>query len=252
MLNVIRRSQLEGLIAMDASTIAHLGAVENVWIDSTGKVAYLSVNAGFLPLTQVTDIGHQALSTYGRLVVDAPGDLRQLDQLVVQSFRGEPLGWIEDFLFDWQTGEVAAYLLTGQIAAPWNEAVVLSPEDVDSIESGYLRMREGALSHLQPATSGLQGYLSEKSPPVRHLVKVMSDRLHHLISPQDHPERVRIKVKAVSDELAAAGDHDRDALQEATAYLQAQWQHLQQNISRSGQRAKSAFDAAWKHLAGKP
>lgn len=80
----------------------------------------------------------------------------------------------------------------------------------------------------------------------------MSDRLHQRIAPYDLPDTVRLKVQTVSDELAATGAHDQRALQEATGYLQAQWRHLQQNICRSGQRAKTAVDAAWQHLTGKP
>ena len=100
MLNVVRRSQIQGLIAMDGSTISHLGEVEEVWLDDAGKVTYLSGSAGYLPLEQVANISNQALSTYGRLLVDAPENLQNLSQRAVHSSMGEPLGWVEDFLFD--------------------------------------------------------------------------------------------------------------------------------------------------------
>lgn len=254
MLNVVRRSQLHGLIAMDGSTISHLGEVEEVWLDETGKVAYLSGSAGYIPLEQVANISNQALSTYGRLIVDAPANLQRLYQLSVHSSRGEPIGWIEDFLFDWHTGEIAAYILAGQIAESLRESIVLYPEDVEEIAVGYLVMREGTQERLKSEAEGLRGFFSEKSDQVKHLVKVIGDRLHHLVSPSDHPEVVRVKVKQVSqevgDELAASGDHDHSALQEATAYLHEQWESLQKNISRSGSRAKTALNSAWKRLTG--
>jgi sporulation protein YlmC with PRC-barrel domain len=251
MLKIVRRSQIQGLIAMDASTVSHLGEVEEVWLDEMGRVAYLSGPAGFVPLAQVADISYQALSTYGRLVIEAPENIRRLYRLAVQSSRGEPLGWVEDFLFDWHTGEIAAYILAGQIAESLGEYAVLYPEDVEAITVEHLIIREGTQERLKPESEGLGGFLSEKSHQVQQLVKVLGDRLHHLISPDDRPEVVRVKVKQVSDELATSGEHDHNALQEATAYLHEQWESLQQGIGRAGDRAKAAFDAAWKQLTAK-
>lgn len=252
MLNVVRRSQINGLIAMDSSTISHLGEVKEVWLDNAGKVAYLSGSTGYLPLEQVANISNIALSTYGQLDIDTPKNLRYLDQLAVQSSLGEPLGWVEDFLFDWHTGEIAAYILAGQISESLGEYAVLYPEDVAEITVGHLVMHEGAEKRLKPESEGLRGFLSEKPQQVQHLVKVIGDRVHHLISPQDQPEVVRVKVKAVSDEIAASNHHDHHALQEATAYLHEQWKSLQESINHSGDRAKTALDSAWKHLTGKP
>jgi hypothetical protein len=251
MLNIVRRSQVQGLIAMDGSTISHLGKVEAVWLAETSRVAYLSSTAGYLPLEQVEKISPKAVSTYGRLVVDTPANLRQVERLEVQSAIGTPLGWVEDFLFDWHTGEIAAYILTGPIAESWGESVTLDPSDVEALTVAYLILHDGAQARLKPASTGLQGFLSEKSHPVQHLVKVMSDRLHPLIAPHDRPDVVRIKVKTVSDELAASGDHDHHTLQEATAFLHDQWESLQQSINRSSSRAKLALNAAWKSLTGK-
>lgn len=251
MLNIVRCSQIRGLMALDGSTLSHLGEVEEIWLDQTGKVAYWSGRAGYCPLEQVADVSNQALSTYGRLVMEAPEDLQSLHQLVVQSALGEPLGSVEDFLFDWHTGDIAAYLLAGQMAESWGESVVLYPEDVAEITVAYLKLHEGAQEHLLPESEGLRGFLSEKSQPVRHLVKVMGDRLHHLITPQDKPEVVRVKVKQVSDELATSGEHDQHVLQEATTYLHEQWESLQHSINRAGERAKAAFDAAWKQFTTK-
>lgn len=252
MLNIVRRSQIRGLMALDGSTLSHLGEVEEIWLDDAGRVAYLSGRAGYLPLGQVADVSHQALSTYGRLVMEVPADLQSLYQLAVHSALGEPLGWVEDFLFDWHTGEIVAYLLAGQIAESLGESVVLYPDDVAALTVDQLILREGAEARLQPESEGLRGFLSEKSQQVRHLVKMIGDRLHHLITPHDKPEVVRVKVKQVSEELAASGEHDHSALQEATAYLHEQWENLQHSISRAGERAKAAFDAAWKHLTAKP
>ncbi len=251
MLNIVRRSQIQGLMTMDSSTVTQLGEVEEVWLDSTGRVAQLSSVAGYLPLQQVADIGSQVISTYGRLLVDPPSELISLDRLMIQSPLGEPLGWVEDFLFDWHTGEIAAYILAGAIADPFGERVVLYPADVQEITATRLVIRSGAQDRLQPESQGLAGFLSERSHQVRHLVKEMSDRLHHLIAPHDKPEVVRVKVKQVSDELAASGKHEHHFLQEATEYLQNQWESLQQSISRAGGRAKAALDQAWKQLTAR-
>jgi hypothetical protein len=253
MLNVVRRSQVHGLIAIDGATVTQLDRIEEVWLDSTGKVAYFSGSAGYLPLEQVADIGTTALSMYGRLMLEeAPIHLHSLARWDVQSSRGDPLGWIEDFLFDWHTGEVAAYILTGSISQPWGEPVAVLPEEVTAMTEGHLILNEGAQDQIKPATERLSGFLSEKSKQVQHLVSVFSERLHHLILPDDRPEVVRVKVNAVRDELAHSGEHhDYQALQEAADYLHEQWETLQQGISRSGSRAKAAVDAAWKYLREK-
>jgi sporulation protein YlmC with PRC-barrel domain len=252
MLNVVRCSQVQGLIALDGSTISYLGEIENVWLDNTGRVAYLSGNTGYLPLEQVANISNQAVSTYGHLIIDTPDHLQHLERIEVQSSGGDPLGWVEDFLFDWHTGEIAAYILAGQIAEPFGEPVTLYPEDVQQIAIEYLIIRDCAAEHLQPISEGLKGFLSEKSHQVQHLVKVIGDQLHDLVSPDDQPEVVHVKVKEVSDEIATTGDHDHNALQEATEFLHNQWENLQQNISRSSQRAQSALNSAWKNLITKP
>lgn len=251
MLNIVRRSQIRGLIAMDGSTLAHLGSVEEVWLDQTGRVTFLSGSAGYLPLEQIAGVSQQALSTYGRLIVALPENLQPLYRRVVQSSLGEPLGWVEEFLFDWHTGDIAAYILAGQIAEALGESAVLYPDDVAEIAVDYVRMHEGAQDRLKPVSEGLRGYLTEKSHQVQHLVKVIGDRLHHLVSPHDSSDVVRVKVKQVSDELATSGDHDPKVLQEAAAFLHEQWESLQRSISRSSNRAQSALDNAWKHLTGK-
>ncbi|MGB5634548.1 MAG: hypothetical protein WBM44_04415 [Waterburya sp.] len=79
----------------------------------------------------------------------------------------------------------------------------------------------------------------------------MRTRLHALVFPQDEPEVVHVKIREVSDELAASGKHDRNALAEATEFLQEKWSDLQRSINRTGKRTKSALDSAWKKLTHK-
>lgn len=248
MLNIVRRSQLIGLVVVDSSTTSHLGEIEEVWLDDAGRVVYFSGTAGFLPLEQVAGVSTQAIWTYGKLPIPEPMHLYR-SRLTVQSRAGKPLGWIEDLLFDWQTGEIAAYILAGDIAAPLGGRAVLDPEDVDTVEASYITIREDAAERLR-SEKGLQGFLSEKSHQVRNLVKLMSDRLHHLITPHDHPEVVRVKIQAVGDEFAETQEHDHPTLKAAIAFLQDQWHHLQDDISRASRRTKTAFESAWRHLSG--
>ena len=93
--------------------------------------------------------------------------------------------------------------------------------------------------------------MSEKSQQVKHLVKKMGDRLRSLVSPQDEPEVVHVKIREVSEQLAASGKHDKNALAEATEFLHDKWSDLQHSISRAGKRMKSAWDSAWKKLTHK-
>ena len=79
----------------------------------------------------------------------------------------------------------------------------------------------------------------------------MGDRVRALISPQDQPEVVRVRIKEVSDELAASGKHDHNALAEATEFLQDKWSDLQQSVSHTRKRMKLALDAAWNKLTHK-
>lgn len=95
--------------------------------------------------------------------------------------------------------------MAGDIASPFGGRAVLAPEDVQEIEIESLIIRSGGEERLTSEAEGLKGFLSEKSQQVRHLVRVMGDRLHDLIAPDDRPEAVRVKIKTVSDELVLGG-----------------------------------------------
>lgn len=250
MINVMRRSQMVGLMAMDSVTASRFETMEEAWIDQHGRVVYLAGQQGYLPLEQVAVIGADAVLTYSRTLYHRPQEpLYPLYKRVIRSPLGEDVGWIDDFIFDWQTGEVLAYILGGDIAAPFGERAVLYPEDV-ILEAEAVVLREGAQDHLKSESEGLKGFLTEKSQQVRAWVHTLAHRLQSLVSPQDPPEVVRVKVKDVSRELTPAAQHNATALQEATEFLQDQWQSLQQSISRATHRAKRALGTAWKQITG--
>ncbi|MBU7585885.1 MAG: photosystem reaction center subunit H [Nostoc sp. TH1S01] len=248
MLNVVRRSQIIGWIAIDSSTANSFGELEEVWLDDSGRIAYLSGGETYLPVEKIAGVGMGAVSMYYPPVIETPENLQRLHEITVESTLGEPLGWVEDFLFDWQTGEIAAYIVAGEIAAPFGGCAVLYPEDVEEIAIDKVIIREDVKHQLEAESEGLKGFFSEKSQQVQHLVHIIGDRLHHLISPSDKPEVVRVKIKEVSDEVATSTNHPHHALQEATEFLQEQWHSLQQSIARAGERAKSSLDAAWKQI----
>lgn len=248
MLNVVRRSQIIGWIAIDSSTANSFGELEEVWLDDSGRIAYFSGGETYLPVEKIAGVGMGAVSVYYSPVEDTPENLRRLHEITVESTLGEKLGWVEDFLFDWQTGEIAAYIVAGKIAVPFGGRAVLYPEDVEEISTDKVIIREDVQDQLKGELEGLQGFLTEKSQQVQHLVNIIGDRLHHLISPSDKPEVVRVKIKEVSDEVATSTNHPHHALQEATEFLQEQWHSLQQSIARAGERAKSSLDAAWKQI----
>ncbi len=251
MMNVIRRSQIIGLITMDGSTATEYDRVEEVWLDENGRVVYLAGQKGYTPLEQVSVIGPDAVLTYSSSVFEPSSNLRRLNRMGVSSIESDPLGWVEDFLFDWETGDIEAYILGGDIAKPFGGRAVLSPEDVQAIDAEVIVIKEEAKDRLKSEVEGLKGFISEKSQQVKHLVKKMGDRVRSLVSPQDEPEVVRVKIKQVSDELAASGKHDKNTLAEATEFLQYKWQDLQQSISRTSRRIKSALDSAWNKLTHK-
>ncbi|MDW8203291.1 MAG: photosystem reaction center subunit H, partial [Cyanobacteriota bacterium SKYGB_h_bin112] len=72
MFNVVRRSQMVGLMAMDGSTATRLGGVEEVWIDDRGRVVCFASSAGYTPLEQVSIVGPDAVLTYSSLVMEPP------------------------------------------------------------------------------------------------------------------------------------------------------------------------------------
>ncbi|MBD2678595.1 MULTISPECIES: photosystem reaction center subunit H [Nostoc] len=255
MLNVVRRSQIIGWIAIDSSTANSFGELEEVWLDDSGRIAYFSGGETYLPVKRIAGVGMGAVSVYYPPVEDTPENLRRLHEITVESTLGEPLGWVEDFLFDWQTGEIAAYIVAGEIAAPFGGRAVLYPEDVEEIAINKVIISEDVKHQLEAESEGLKGFFSEKSQQVQHLVHIIGvgvarrrHRLDHLISPSDKPEVVRVKIKEVSDEVAGSTNHPHHALQEATEFLQEQWHSLQQSITRAGERAKASLDAAWKQI----
>jgi sporulation protein YlmC with PRC-barrel domain len=251
MLNIIRRSQILGATVIDSATANRLGFVEEIWLDESGRVAYLSGESGYLSLAQISGVGDKAVSVFHRLSPETPQNLRSWYRLPVRSSLGTPLGWVDDFLFDWQTGDIAAYVLRGDSPTPLNYRSVLLAEDTEADVLDAIIVREGMKYPLKSETEGLRGFLSEKSRQVQSLVRTMSDRLHHLLTPEDRPEVVRIKIKDISNELATSGRHDRHALQEATEFLHDQWESLQHSISRTSHRATRALDSDWKQLTEK-
>ncbi len=251
MINVIRRSQIIGLVTMDYSTAAKYDRVEEVWVNENGQVVYFAGGEGYTPLEQISVIGPDAVLTYSNSVFEPTSNIFNLKSLSVNSPTSDTLGWIEDFLFDWETGNIAAYILGGEIAAPFGGRAVLFPEDVEVIDTKAVVIKEEAQDRLKTESEGLKGFISEKSQQVKHLVKKMGDRVHSLISHHDQPEVVRVKIKEVSDQLAAAGKHDTNTLLEATEFLQDKWEDLHKSISRTGKRMKSALDSSWQRLTHK-
>lgn len=251
MLSVVRYSQILGVVAVDSSTASHLGKIEDVWLDDSGRIAYLSSMVGYLPLEQIATVGMDAVTTYGHLVVREPPNLCSIYHVSIQSAVGEPLGWVEDFVFDWHTGEIVAYIVSGEIAESLGGSAILYPQDIQHISAERVTVQDGARHHLKSEAEGLKGFLTEKSHQVQTLVKMIGDRLHDVISPHDHPDVVHVKIKTVSDEMLASGNHDHHALKDATEFLHARWETVQQTISRAGSRARVALDAAWKQIAGK-
>lgn len=247
MLNVVRHSQIVGLKTMDGSTASQYDRVEEVWLDDNGQVVYLAGSQGYTPLEQVSVVGDDAVLTYSNEIVDSPSNIRRIDRIEVSSPTSAPFGWVEDFLFDWQTGDVAAYILGGTIAEPFGGTAVLFADDIKTIDGDVIILEEGARERLKSEKEGLQGFLSEKSQQVKHLVQKISHRLRDSIKDKDEAEVVRVKIKEVSNELAASGKHSKQALAEATEFLQEKWQDLQQSVKSAGKRLESA----WKQLAHK-
>lgn len=108
MLNVVRRSQMVNLMAIDRTTATRFNTVEEVWVDDTGRVVYLAGTQGYTPLEQVEVIGPDAVLTHSRVVTEPPENLRRLYRLAVRSPNTDSSGWVEDFLFDWETSGLSS------------------------------------------------------------------------------------------------------------------------------------------------
>lgn len=249
MLSVVRYSQIVGLITVDGATAKHLGEIQDIWVDEEGRIVYLSSTQEYIPLEQLAGVNPQAVTTYGYLPIRSPHGLQRLHQLVVRSTFDESLGWLEDVLFDWQTGEVKAYILAGSIATALGGRAVCAPDDIQAITAEALILKGGAPNRLRSEAEGLKGFLSEKHDQVRQLVQEMSDQLMEAIAPHELPEVVRVKIKTVGDEMATSGHADRHVLQEATDFLHDQWESLQHSLRRAKTRAQRALESAWEHLA---
>ena len=251
MLSVIRYSQIIGLVVIDSARAAHLGKVQEVWANRSGKISFLSTTQGYFPLEQWAGISPKLISIYGHLVVNPPEKMQRLHQLAVQSAHHESIGWIEDFLFDWYTGEIKAYVLAGNIAEPFGGRAVLIPHDIHEITAEAVILEEDAPNRLRSEAVGLKGFLSEKKHPVRQVVHELSDHLHELIVPSDRPMDVQVKIKTLGEEMLRLGHVDEHSLKEAINFLHDQWESLQHQIHQSSSRAQKAFESAWENLTGK-
>lgn len=237
MMNVIRRSQIIGLL--DRSPVTGYGRIDEVWVDESGRVSYFSSDQGYIPFEEVT-----VLEPDIRL---RDWDMKTPSQIFRQytpirfSRSRDRVGWIEDFLFDWETGDIVAYILGGEIASPFGDRAVLFPEDVEVIDTDAVVIKEGAKDRLKREAEGLKGFLGEKSQQVKHFIKRMRDRLSASFIPDDQPKTVRVKVKPVEDQVAASGKPDHKPMQE-------QWQQLQHRARKAGKQMKKAVNKAWHRL----
>ncbi|MEO1396927.1 MAG: photosystem reaction center subunit H [Cyanobacteria bacterium J06634_5] len=251
MVNIVRRSQLVGLNAMDCETATRYNTtVQEVWIDSFGRVSYFTTAPhAYTPIEQVAVIGPDAVLTYTYETTQQPDNLFSLYQSPLGN--KNLFGWVEDFLFDWETGSIAAYVIEGDIASSVGGRAVVFPEDVEQISADVIVLKEGAENRLKSEAEGLKGFLSEKSQQVQRLVKQMGKRLQSLIDPDDEPEVVRVKIKQVSDGFSTSGRHDQTVLKEATEFVQDRWHDLHQSFNHAGNRMKTAVNNAWQRLAAK-
>lgn len=149
MMNVIRRSQVIGLITIDGSTASKYDCIEEVWLDEAGRVIYISGSEGYTPIEQISMVGDDAILTYSSSSFEPKNDLFHLNQMRVSYPGSDPFGWVEDFLFDWSTGEVAAYVLSGDIAEPFGGKAVLFPDDIEIIDAEAIIIKEEAKERLQ-------------------------------------------------------------------------------------------------------
>ena len=156
MINVVRRSQIVGLTMTDGSTATQDDCVESVWLDEDGKVVYLKGSQGYIPLEQISMVSDDAVLTYSNETVRFADNLRRIDRLEVSTLTSAPLGWVEDFLFDWKSGDVAAYILKGTIADPFGGTAVLFPNDIKIIDGEVILLKEGAKNRLKSEKEGLK------------------------------------------------------------------------------------------------
>ena len=248
MFNIIRYSQMIGLTAIGNTTNSHLGNVEEIWLDESGYVTHLSCRQRYWSLTQVASVGKETVSVDRPLIVSTPPHLHHGYQLPVRSRIGETLGWVEDFLFDWHTGEIVAYVLAGEIASYLGERPILFPGDIEKYTPEALLIPEGAKNLLKPESEGLKDFICEKSDEVKFVIQEMTDRLQRLFNLNDGPYEIQIKIQQVSEALASTNKYDQRHLAEATEFLQGQWASLQHGISRNLNLAQTALEKAWQEI----
>jgi uncharacterized protein YrrD len=250
MITVIRHSQAVKLKIRDGETGSIVDRIVNVWLDRTGRVAYLALTKGYIRLQQITSIDAN-IAVCDRWLVNAPVNLIDLHCLAIRSLSGDYLGWIEDFLFDWQTGEISAYIIAGELAADFGGRAVLFPQHIAAFNADSITLKTGANERLESESIGMQGFLCEKSQLVRNLVKSLSDRACNMIFSNDPPELVRLKIEIVSNTIAIDDRIDRLALIEATQFVQQHWKILQESLNRSRNWATAALESAWKDIISK-
>jgi sporulation protein YlmC with PRC-barrel domain len=251
MLNLIRRSQVVGLMTIEKENNTFLDRVKEVWSDPTGRVAYLSCTKGYARLQQVTETASNAIYTCDRWrSVKTPSNLRCLHRLNVYSLRREYVGWVKDFIFDWQTGEIKAYILAGKITGRcrFNRKVVLLPEDVEVMEANGIVIKHNAQKRIKSASEGLKGFLCEKSPQVQKLVKYMSDRLYPYISVEDRSDVISFKIYLFANELSLDPTYNRHELFKATEFVQKYWKDIAYSLNHSKEVAQSSLEEAWKQI----
>lgn len=146
MVDRIRRSQLIGIETMDFETGTPYGSIDEVWVNPLGRASHLTTDhQACIPIKQVSDITHNPVLTHTLSLMSHPNKLYRLHHIsVLASPSQTPFGWVEDFLFDWTTGDIEAYIIADNIAAPLERRTMLFPDEVEQMADKFMVLKADA------------------------------------------------------------------------------------------------------------
>ena len=143
MVDTVRRSQLIGIETMDYETVTPYCSIDEVWVNPLGRVSYLTTNhQACIPIDQVSNITHNPVLTHILSLMSQPNELYRLHHVsVLTSPSQAPFGWVEDFLFDWTTGDITAYVICGDNTAHLDRRTMLFPDEVEQVVDEFMVLK---------------------------------------------------------------------------------------------------------------
>lgn len=192
--HIVKHSDLLNQLILDRHTMAQLGQVEALWmypkvhrvLGFISKSGWLGAQKAAFNLDQLHTLGAQSILVSSAPMATDIEKVRELESLVqcaVWTDDGNQIGKIVDYLFDYKTGAIQAYLFVsngwGRVTGSVYE---LPPSQILNLGHRRILIAESAIQSCQIYRAGLQEKLTQATAVLKaektHVTAELRSLLH--------------------------------------------------------------------------